>query len=1133
MMQDVYEPHDHVAMERVWTPVRIQLLGGFRVTAGDRAIPDTAWRTRKARSLIKLLCLAANHQLHREAVLDLLWPELEREVASNNLRSTLYAARRALEPDRGAGTGLFLQLRRDVLVLDGAEGVWIDVDAFEAAAVVARRRQDLATCEAALDLYTGDLLPEDRYEDWAAIPRVVLKETYLGLLVTLAQLHESQGEHHPAITALERVVAADPTHEDAHVGLMRLHAMMRRHGQALRQYARLSEALDRELDVEPSAPSRQLHAEIVSGRFPAPGDSTHSPKVTGEMAASGSPSRWHNLPTPLTRFIGRRHQVAEIGRLLQSTRLLTLVGPGGSGKSRLALELAWKLVEEYRDGVWLVELASLTDQVLVPRAVATAVGIREQPRRAVLEVLAEALRSRSVLLVLDNCEHLVDACAVLVDTLLAACPQLRVLTTSREALGVSGEVIWRVPPLSLPAIPTALPRSSADALEHLAENEAVALFVDRVRWVQPGFVLTDENAPAVIQICHRLDGMPLAMELAAARVSVLAPNQLAARLDDTLRLLSGGIRNAPSRQQTLRATLDWSYDLLDTGERALLRRLAVFVGSWPLESAETICAGPVIGVVAKDDNSIVGIDVLTVFAHLVDKSLVQVEEDMGEGSGLPSVRYRLLETVRQYASEQLAASGESTWMRERHAAFYLALAEEAEPELTGPDQAIWLGRLAREHDNLRVALVWLIEHGDVVRAARLCAALWRFWDIRGHLVEGERWLADVLVRGHADGIPSHLRARLLQGDGILAWNRGNLRRSEHSSREALTLFQECGDRRRTASTLHNLGIVAELQGEYEEATHRYEASLRLREEIGDSLGAATTMHNLGNLAREQGDLDRASALYHRSLALHREIGNKRGTALALTSLAVVALDEGRYTVSAMLSSESLELYQTLGDKTLRGIALNNLGYAVMNRGDHQRAIALQSECLLAAWDIGDKRGIACGLEGLGAALALGVPQFHGSEQAGRLFGAAEALREILDVPLSVADYALIERPLVSARITLGETVFNTAWTLGRALPLDDVIAEALTVTDALPAEPRAPIDDPAPASLSRREREVATLLVQGQTNAQIAATLGIAERTADTHVSNLLRKLGVSSRSAARAWAIEHHLVPNHASTAS
>src|SRR5829696_2809070 len=459
----------------------------------------------------------------------------------------------------------------------------------------------------------------------------------------------------------------------------------------------------------------------------------------------------HNLPLELSSFVGREKELAEVKRLLENNRLLTLTGSGGCGKTRLALAVASELVEAFEDGVWLVDLAPLADPALVPQAVASTLGVREQSGRILTEILYAYLRSKKVLLVLDNCEHLIEACAKLSEVLLRSCPQLRVLATSREALGITGEVTWLVPSLTLPDL------RHLPAFESLPRYESARLFLERTAAVKPTFVLTEQNAGAVAQICYRLDGIPLAIELAAARTKVLSVEQVADRLDDTFKLLSAGGRTAVPRQRTLHATMDWSHELLPEEERTLFRRLSVFAGGFTLEAVESVCAGEDL---TRDE-------VLELLSHLVDKSLVMVREESGEA------RYRLLETVRQYGWEKLSESGEEEQVRERHAGHYLTLAEEAEPELKGEGQVAWLKRFEREHDNLRAAMRWLLDRGESEKAVRLGWALWLFWWIRGHFAEGRRSMERALTTGGSAAMPPSARAKALFVAGTMACGQGD------------------------------------------------------------------------------------------------------------------------------------------------------------------------------------------------------------------------------------------------------------------------------------------------------------------------------------------------------------------------
>ena len=619
-------------MDRHWrvAPLHVWTLGGFHVRVGAYDVPAAAWRRRKAATLVKLLALAPGHRLHVEQALDTLWPDLAPAAARNNLHRTLHAARRTLEPDLVAGTPpAYLQLDADILSLSPLAAPWVDVAAFEAAA--ARRTEDPAAYEQALDLYASDLLPDDRYEDWAIGPREALRGAFLDLRLKLAEIYERGGDRDAAIATLRRAVASEPTHAAARAALTRL------------------------LDTGGQRPL----ADLLDA----------SPR-----AGSGT-----NLPHVASSFIDREEEVASVRRLLaagnddgaagtvNAPRLVTLAGPGGSGKTRLALEAARDLVSHYPHGVWLVELATVVDPALVPQTVARALHVRETPDRPLTQRLVDALRAKRLLLVLDNCEHLLDATAPFLDTVLRACPHVRVLATSREPLGVTGEAVWPVPPLPVPAAPSA--RGGvwpAAAVCDAGTYAAVRLFVERARAAALGFALTEANAGAVVEICARLEGLPLALELAAARAGSLSVQQIAARLDDCLSLLTRGDRTAPRRHQTLRAALDWSYGLLSSAAQQLLARLSVFAGGWSLEAVEAVGAG--------GENA--ALDVLT---DLVDKSLVVVD------TRSERTRYRLLEPVRQYAAALLGeCSDAAADARRQHLEWYLALRGLLSAPCTGP-----------------------------------------------------------------------------------------------------------------------------------------------------------------------------------------------------------------------------------------------------------------------------------------------------------------------------------------------------------------------------------------------------------------------------------------------------------------
>jgi predicted ATPase/class 3 adenylate cyclase len=649
----------------------------------------------------------------------------------------------------------------------------------------------------------------------------------------------------------------------------------------------------------------------------------------------------HNLPAQLTSFIEREQVMAEVKQLLATTRLPTLTGSGGCGKTRLALQVGADLVEEYADGVWLVELAALADPGQVPQTVAAALGVREEPNRPLTQTLLDDLRPKQVLLVLDNCEHLLSACAHLADPLLRGCPHLRLLATSREALGITGEQTYRVPSLSLPDLPHLPP------LERLHEFEAVQLFADRAGLVRSDFTLTEANAAAVVQVCRRLDGIPLAIELAGARVRVLSVEQVAARLDDRFRLLTGGSRTALPRQQTLRALIDWSYDLLSEPERVLLRRLSVFAGGWTLEAAEGVCGGD-------------GIDeweILDLLTELVDKSLV-VAAEQGE-----EVRYRLLETIRQYGQEKRAGSGEEQGLRGRHRDWFLGLAEQAAREWESAAQEQWLERLEREHDNVRAALGWSVECGEAAAGLQLGTALYRFWEVRGYLAEGRERLAALLAVGEAsERTVAHAKA--LNAAAFLASRQGDYEATRALCEESLVVGREVGDKRVMASSLNILGHVAIDHGDTGAAWALYEESLRLWRELGDTQGIAMVLNNLGSVTFYEGDYQAARALHEETLVLRRQMGAKHGIATSIANLAEVARHEG----------------------------------------DWERARAVWAESLPLFGEMGDRGRVAEGLQGVAA-----VSGAQGQRRrAVRLLGAAEALREAIGSPLTTPNVTLLD-----------------------------------------------------------------------------------------------------------------------------
>ena len=1054
------------------------------VSLGDRTISENQWRLKKAANLVKLLALAPGHRLHREQLMDALWPYLGRAAASNNLRRTLHAARQVLEPTP-ATSGRYLLREGEDLVLCTGERAWVDVEAFENAASAARRRRgEPAAYRLAVELYAGDLLPSDLYEDWAEERRRQLRQTFLSVLIELAELHEVRGEYSAAVEVLRRAVAEEPTREETHEALIRAHALSDDVEDALAQYGRLEVVLSQELGARPGESSRLLRDEIATGRFP-PGEpeaTTHD----DQKAMETSDSRKHNLPASRTSFVGREQEVREIKRGLSMTRLLTLTGAGGSGKTRLALEVARDLVGAYSDGVWLVELAPLSEGPLVPRAVATVLRVQERAAQPLVDTLVEVSRNRDLLLLLDNCEHLVEAAASLADALLESCAKLRILATSREPLGVAGEVRWTVPALSTPDV-------GRTPVGQLEIYESVRLFAERARHRESSFALTTSNARPVAEICERLDGIPLAVELAAARVGTLGLSEISGMLGDSLRLLTAGGRTAAPRQRTLRGTLDWGHDLLSKSEKSLFRGLSVFAGGWTLDAAESVCSGEGIG----------QREVLDLLSALVNKSLV-----VTEASGAGELRYRFLEPVHQYARERLEASGEGENFRRRHAAFYLALAEEAEPRLRGPDQAAWIQRLDAELDNLRTALAWLPEHGEAERGLRLGSALLFFWTWRGSHQEGSNWLEEGLRRG--DAVAGAIRAKALNSLADIKIMLGDYERSHALLQEGLWLYRAAGDAEGIAACLCDLGWLATFQGDFPRAKSLLEESLVWARESKDTLRTAFVLNRLAGVAGANLDREAAEKLLLESLALYRHAGDSKSIAMCLGMLGYLALRQGNHERAVSQTEEAMARIRA-AELSMDAFYPTVLALAVMLQGDLDRAKHLIAEALLLGRTSGNRLHTIQAVE-MGAILATARQD---PATAARLWGAAEANREILGAPRDPDDEDFYEPHIARGRAGLSPGVWTAAWEEGHAMTQEEAVDHVLSENSApspastLPASEQA--SDPQPV-LSRRERQVADLVSRGLTNRHIASELYISERTAENHVARILKKLGLRSR---------------------
>jgi predicted ATPase/class 3 adenylate cyclase len=739
-----------------------------------------------------------------------------------------------------------------------------------------------------------------------------------------------------------------------------------------------------------------------------------------------------NLPTQPTPLIGRDQEVATLRDRLRQVdgRLLTLTGPGGVGKTRLALQVAADMLDDFADGVFVVNLASVGDARLVASSIAQTLAIREAAGQPLIERVREALQERQLLLVLDNFEQVLDAAPQVAD-LLATCPRLKVLITSRAALRVRGE--RQIPVLPL-ALPDRIQRIDADAVAHVP---AVTLFVERAQAVQPTFTLTAMNAPTVAEICQRLDGLPLAIELAAARITLFTPATLLARLENRLQLLIGGARDLPARQQTLRNTIDWSYNLLAAGEQTLFTRLAVFVGGWTEAAGDTVCNG-------EGD---LPIDMLERLTALLGQSLVRQAEGV---AGQP--RFTMLETIREYAWERLETSGEVAILRHRHLAHYLALAEAAEPQLATSDQLVWLDRLAQDHDNLRAALAWAVDHEPAL-ALRLGGALTDFWDTRGHHSEGRQWLDQILDLRFAildSKSPNDDQARIqdlkskiakaLHGAGRLAHAQEDNVQAEVLFAESLTLARALGDTRRIALLLNDLGELALHQGDAARATTLYTEGLALAHVADDRSVVARLLLGLGKVVWEQGDLHSAAAYFAESLALHRALDDRRGIAWALHALGQLAQAQGAAQRAAEVFAEGLALAREVGDQENTAWLLYHTGRLMLEQHDLVAAATRFVESARLLHALGAGQGVALNLVGLAAVMI----QHQDLAQAARLLSVAEARHWVASSSWWVAaDRATYDHTVAAVRVRLDATTFATAWAEARAMTLEQALTAAL------------------------------------------------------------------------------------------
>lgn len=1003
--------------------LQIRLFGPVDVAIEGQTMPKL--RSRAGYWLLALLTLRANREVSRLWLAGCLWPDSDDATGRNNLRRSLTDLRAALGP---AAERIESPTANTLLLRIASHEA--DVLAFDRAI----REDTIDALQRAVTLYRAPLL-EGCDEIWAAPEQQPRREAYLQALARLGEKQLMAGAASEALPYLRMALAADPTRESLCGQLMAALASNGDRAAATETYRSLRLILRHEMNVDPSPELTALYRRILH-EAPKPPD-LPTP-TTPPSPALQAPSPINRLPNTLTSLVGREAEIAEISGCLETTPLLTLTGPGGIGKTRLAIQVAQELSECYDDGVWFVELAALTDPALLPKAVASALGVPEENECPLLDAVRNHLRSRELLLILDNCEHLIDACAHLVGALMRSCPKLQLLTTSRQPLGITGEIVWRVPALALPPHKTAQTLTQADIPDVVSKYAALHLFGTRAKAVQPAFRWNTPVVRAAIDICTQLDGIPLAIELAAARVRSLSVEQIAERLKDRFRLLTGGSRSALPRQQTLRAAIDWGYDLLDPQERILLRRLSVFSGDCSLEGVEGICTLAEAEQISPDFAPLDAWEVLDVLDHLVEKSFVMTDV-MADGE----VRYRLLDTIRHYARMRLEETEEFTPLLRRYRDWYLRLVQEAQTKLQGAPEVVWIHRFEREHDNLRGVLDWCMQHPEEADnrqiELQMVACLWRFWMIRGHLREGLNRLQHALEASRdLEQTPELkiVRFKALYGAGGLAWQMSEIELARELMQECLPLVEESGDTKGYGDILNGLGCLLYSQDKVEEARPYWEEALAIRREAGERESLPGPLNNLGYVAYRLEDLESARAYHTEALQIATEGNNLLSASASLTGLGNIARIEKDYRNARNCYEMSLEQNRRLGDKEAIAGCLANLAAVYLWEREYAAAIEALLESLTLNAEIDNRRGMAEELLTLAEVAACTGKQ----EFAARLFGASELLLASFGMTLDADTSQAVSAAKRSLESALGAALYKTYYDEGQAMDLDRALA---------------------------------------------------------------------------------------------
>lgn len=985
------------------SPARLTLalLGPVQIVLDSQPL---SFAYEKAQMLLIYLALEPGHAHRRMQLAELLWPEQDEASARHNLSQAIFTLRRAIHDTPQQP---LLIATREALQLHPGYPIWVDVLAFRR--LLAGAAQQLEQLEQAATLYCGEFLEgfgvgdSAELEEWVLLMREQLRAQASGLLQRLSDPTIGLLDPGRICDYARHWVALDPLDEAAHRRLMQALAHNGQRAAALTQYEHCRRLLDAELGLEPEPETIALYEELKQRTAPA---------------AHSSP-RPIQLPQPGTRLIGREQELAALTELVckPGSRLITISGPGGVGKTRLALAAATQSAAYFPDGVIWLALAPIREPAQLLMALAQVLHVSHNDRRPLETLIHEALAQRQALLLLDNAEHLLPALALLVNELLAAAPYLVILVTSRMVLRLSQEQRYLLMPLRLP--------DEKQPDQEIQASAAVALFIERSQAVRPGVEL---DLTAIREICQRLDGLPLAIELAATRTRLLSPTKLLARLQRRLPLLSGGLADMPQRHQTLQATIDWSYQLLDSSQQLLLQRLAIFADGWTLAAAEAVCAD----VQATDLAMTSVLDGLTA---LLDASLINAAPNAaGE------LRFSMLETIREFALEQITTQAHLEDSQQRHANYFVALAAQAAPALSGPEQGIWLRHFDDELDNIRAVLIWCLEH-DIGAGLCLASDLHRFWLVRGYRREGRDWLYSLLkhdILTHGPAASAQQRAYALLIAGMLSMFMSDFKAATDELQESLEIYLHLEEPYYIAWALNNLGNVALQQNDYTQAEQYYQESLTLRQQIKHVLGMASTCNNLGEVKRQQGDLSAARVYFEQSLAWYQEDGDVSSAASVMGHIATVLLKQGQLEEAQQLYEASYIIAQELGNKAGMRQTQNGLGNVAYMRGRYAQARQHYQNSLILAVEIDHLGAISLAMLGL-ARLASAEQNF---EQAIMLLGVAAALDKSAHLSHDPDDKSSFEELLGTLQAQLDSSHFEVAWQRGQALPIKQAIAMA-------------------------------------------------------------------------------------------